>query len=249
MRLVALALAGAALPGGASPATAQPVSTAPLAANEVLLELDATGTDRRPANVARFQVQLTARAETAAAATAEIETTVARITAALRSAGVPPGNVREAHSYQMGFIGNVMAADDEVPAVAADQLNPLVGMSSRSLEVVVQNVAEIERARTALRQVGTGQLTGPVYELSDDSAARGAARDAALSRARAEAEAYAAVLGMRVGRMVRVGARPGTVDPSAAMIAAMTRGQRRGVDEGQVETEVRLAVDFALAPR
>ena len=247
--LIAAALAGAALLGGATPATAQPVSTAPLAANEVLLELDATGTDRRSPDLARFQVQLMARADTGAAASAEIESQTARISAALRSAGVAAGDIRQVRGFRMGFVGNEMTGDYEMPARTADQLNHLVNMSSRSLEIVVRDVTAVERVRTALRQAGAGQVTGPLFELSDDAAARGAARSAALSHARADAEAYAAALGMRVGRVVRIDARPGAETASAAMIAAMTHMQRAGADEAEVETEVRLGVDFALAPR
>jgi uncharacterized protein YggE len=249
VRLVALGLAGAALLGGARPAVAQPVATTPLAANEVLLELDATGTDRRPADLARFQVLLMARGVWGAAASAEIEAQAARITAAVRAAGVAAGDVRQVRGNRMGFVGNEMTGDYELPAGTAEQLNHLVNMSSRSLEIVVRDLAAAERVRGALRQVGAGQVIGPLYELSDDAGARDAARPAALGRARADAEAYAAAMGMRVARIVRVGTRPATDSASAIMIAAMTRAQRAGLDEAAVETEVRLAVDVALAPR
>jgi uncharacterized protein YggE len=149
----------------------------------------------------------------------------------------------------MGFVGNEMTGDYELPAGTAEQLNHLVNMSSRSLEIVVRDLAAAERVRGALRQVGAGQVIGPLYELSDDAEARDAARRAALGRARADAEAYAAAMGMRVARIVRVGARPANDSASAIMIAAMTRAQRAGLDEAAVETEVRLAVDVALAPR
>lgn len=243
MRLViALALAAAA-----APALAQRVSTAPLAAREVLLEIDAIGAVRTPADRTVLLVQLQATGANAAAARADLAAREERLVAAAVAAGVARSDIGEPRSDGlMGLVNN-----EALVQAGAGQAGPEEEQTARkSLEVAIVDRSAIERIRAALETAG-GRVTGPSYMLTDDIAARQAARARALTRARADADAYARSLGMRVGRIVRVSERATMDTASADMVQTMMRrfmGSLGGPDP-DIETSIRVSVDFALLPQ
>ena len=243
MRLViALALAL----GAAGAAAAQPVSTAPLAARELLLEIDAVGAVRTPADRVVLTIELQATAATAAAARFDLAAREERLIAAAIAGGAERGDIEEAR--RDGLAG--LYANETLAQMAAQQAGQDQQTARRTLEVAIRDRSAIERIRSALEAAG-GNVAGPSYLLTDDAAPRQAARAQALARARADADAYAAALGMRVGRIVRVSERATIETASADMVQTMMRrfnGTTGGPDP-EIETSVRVAVDFALLPR
>lgn len=242
MRLVIALALGLAEAGAA----AQPVSTAPLAAREVLLEIDADGSVRTPADQIFLTAQIQTSGVTSAEARAALAALEARVVAAARAAGVAPDDVAEARQDNaIGFVGNQAAATAMIQGDEARQT------ARKSLEVRVRDPSSIERLRAALEAAGATQVSDPIYTLADDSAARQAARAQGLTRARADADAFARSLGMRVGRIVRVSERPTVETASLMMMQAMMRRMfgRGGGPSPEVETQVHIAVDFALVPQ
>jgi uncharacterized protein len=117
----------------------------------------------------------------------------------------------------------------------------------------VRDVGRVARIERALRDTGATQVTGPTYELVDDSAARRSARAQAIAAARADAEAYAESLGMRVLRVVRVTERVG-LDFMSLFVGQpnLTRRIQEGMTgrtSPEIATQVIVGVDFALAPQ
>ncbi|HYJ81223.1 MAG TPA: SIMPL domain-containing protein [Allosphingosinicella sp.] len=242
MRLAGLAVALAAVlacPGSAA-AQSQPASLAP---GETLLEVAAVGKVRNPADVALLYVLVKSDAGSAAEARAANAVRVDRVKAAAKSSRVETVDVRPAAAgWRVGFVGDA-APEMSLPTA----LRPATKTETAMLEIRLADPAGVESVRTAVEKAGADEVTGPVYELADDSAARRAARQDAIDRARAEADDYARALGMRVVRIVRVSERAILApDPEdmEALYAAMGLGNS---SSREIETRVRIAVDFALA--
>lgn len=262
MRLVITGLALAlAVPLLAGDVEAQPVTTAPLAANEVLLEVNATGSVTTPADMATLSVTIRVEAATAEEAQREAEAQVRRIRESARRAGVAAADVEagDIQTYSSDMYANAMTMDmnmaevDMNATMAADEMvdasyTPMVAATGQ-MTVRVRNIARLEAIQAAIAQAG-GYST-VAYTLSDAAGPRGQARARAIAAARADAEAYAAALGLRVARVVRVTERSG-LDFFSMMMSESAMRARMGMGEQtepQIETAMSLGVDFALAPR
>jgi len=242
MRLAGLALA---LTLAAGPAVAQPAPAAStVAPGETLLEVDAVGKVRGPPDLVRLYVAVKSTGESAAKARSANAALIERITAAARTAGVAAADVRpSARGWRIGFIGN------EIPEMALPAaMRPAAKTEASALEIRLRGSGRVEAVRTALELAGADQVSGPVYELEDDSSARRAAKQNAVDTARTEADDYARALGMHVVRILRVSER---VTPYPNPEDMETLYASMGLGSGsaeEVETSVRVAVDFALAP-
>jgi len=253
--VIALALALTAAAAGAQPA-------APLAAGEVLLEVNATGTATSRADLATFTLMIEAQAPSEAEARGRAEAEAARLVAAARAEGVPAGDItRQAiRVISVTTTPEVEAAMRDLEAAAnevAEPGSPPIAhappqpVATGRVEVRVRDVARVAAVREVLERNGAANGAEPVYTLTDPRPARDQARRRAIAAARAEADAYAAALGLRVVRIVRVTERVG-----ADLLALMTGGadeMRRlmgGGDgrTGEVTTALALGIDFVLAP-
>jgi uncharacterized protein YggE len=251
-----------------------PVSVQPLGANEVLLELAASGTEYARADTATLKVSVTGRGLNDGAARVERDAIIQRIRNAARAAGVTATDVEveEAGTYtdlDMFEVEEPPPPEEEAaPAQpsAPASTNPLPPLMRVQLEpprrqpasrstvtVTLRDVGRLDSLRTALKAAG-GELNGqPDLRLSDDTNARRAAQAKALARARADADAYAAALNMRVVRIARVTERAG-LDFMSMMMGDISGGPSRMRNmfdaRGQmVPSVVLVGVDFVLAPR
>jgi uncharacterized protein YggE len=222
------------------------VSVAPLAADEVLLEVDATGKAVVSGDLVTLRIVVAAAKPSAREARAAVVAQAERVAAALRTAGVAAQDVRILETGR-----NVaMFGGDEALAIMsegqAQQATP--STDSRTIDVRLRNPARFERLREAAEAAGASSVSRPAYALNDEVPVRTAARADAVRKAREEAAAYAQVLGMKVGRILRVSERG--VDQTLAQMQLMMRslGMADGVDEGQVSVQVTVSVDFALVP-
>jgi uncharacterized protein len=249
---LALALAAPALAGDV---VVQAVTTQPLAANEVLLEINATGSVTSPADLVTLQVMVSASGETEQQARSAAEAQIARIVAAARAAGIAPADIETGEIGTNGdmMMMNAMTMDTNMAGDPADMSNDMsmmapISNASATVELRLRNVARLDGLSRALSEAGAYAM--PVYSLADASGPRREARTRALAAARADAEAYAAALGLRVVRIVRVTERGG-VDFFSMMMneGAMRRSLGGMQNEPDIETTMSLGVDFALAPR
>jgi uncharacterized protein YggE len=242
MRLAGLTAALALL--GAVPAVAQ--TATPLAPGEVLLEVDAAGTVHSRPDAIRLFVVAKSTGETAGKARAANAALVERISAAARSAGVDAADIRPGSGpwWRVGFISDPSEA--ALPAFA----RPSGRTETAMLDIRLRDAAKAEAVRTAVEQAGADAVQGPVYALENDSTARRAAKEDAVRRARVDAEEYAGALGMQVARILRVSERTGpAADPAEVEAMFATMNNLGNASAGEIETRVRIAVDFALAPR
>lgn len=244
MRLVGAALALALAAVAAAPASAQSPGP-PLAAGETLLEIQAEGASRAPADLVLVRVPIQSSGPTAAEARAANAVLIERVSSAARTAGVAPADIRVVPTSRMGFAGNealeaLIRTEGEAPQVAV-----------ATIEIRLRNPAIFEEVRRAMEQAGARNVPEADYRLADPTAQRRAAKAEAIRRAREEAAAYAERLGMSVGRVLRVSERAPVNFPDFTsyqdMLSAMAGGEK--VADGVFETRVRVAVDFALVSR
>lgn len=259
MRLVITGLALAlAIPALGGDAIAQAVSTAPLAANEVLLEINATGSVTTRADLVTLQASVNASGSTPEEARRNAEAQIRRITQAARAAGIATGDIEVGEintvaNNDMAMMNAAMPDDAMMDANMAapieDMSMPSSAMATAAVTLKLRNVARLDALSNALQQA---EIYAPsqVYSLANPAGPRGDARSRALAQARADAEAYAAALGLRVARVVRVTERGGMDFFSMMMNEGAMRRQMNGQQDGpDIETMMTLGVDFALAPR
>jgi len=266
MRLVvtgiALALAAPVLAGDA---IAQAVSTAPLAANEVLLELSATGNVTTRADLVTVQIQINAQGATEEEARREAEAQVRRVTQVARGLGVAAADIDAGEISAMPVM-DMMAADMNAMVmtensvetdVTGSSIDTNMAMDSSTanaaamIEIRLRSVDRLEALTRALDEAGVTAFPTPAYALADPAAARREARARALAAARADAEAYAAALGLRVVRVARVSERVGMDFFSMMTNETMMRRSMNGgaQTEPDIQTTMIVGVDYVLAPR
>jgi hypothetical protein len=163
--------------------------------------------------------------------------------------GVPSRNISiDDPATRLGFVGNetIESVMNSVDQSAAKQKR----LSSLAVTVTFTDLLLLRRVQDFLDKKDVVTLESPLFELSDGRAARRAAIADALQNARADAEAYAASLGMRVSRLTGVQDQSAQASPfgdSAEVFQRMM--QQKTLPRGKVETDVRVTVEFALAPR
>jgi uncharacterized protein len=248
------------LPMTGDRAAASPVSTQPLAADEVLVELSASGEAVSPADLAIVTIPFTARAATDEAARRGYEAQAARMRAEARAAGAAGDDVEIQPPVSMGLMADY--ADAEMDTVlepeSADVPEAEVPEPERSyvvsggMTIRLRDPARVPDLDRALRAIDDTLTPEILYESSDDGPARRAARAHAITIARADAEAYAAALGLRVVRIVRVSERMGMdlmslMFSNPVLASLMAQGSHeQGPD---IVVRVFVGIDFALAPR
>jgi uncharacterized protein YggE len=225
-------------------AVAKPVTIS----GEVPLEVAAKGVSILPADKATIVLNLTCTAETSAEAKRLVRDRADGLVRELVLAGVPAGNISVDDSSRVGFIGN------EAMEAAMNAAQPSVTKPKRSAYLAVTvtfgDLSLLARVQGLLDHKDAVTLESPLYELSDSRAAKRAAIADAVRKARDDADAYAASLGMRVSRLAQIRDQSAQASPfgdSAELLERMV--QQKGASKGKVETDVRIAVEFILAPR
>jgi len=216
---------------------------------ETLLSVSATGEAEARPDQARFQAGVESFAASATAASAANEEAIARVVAALRSAGVAEEDL------QTRSVG--IQRIEWGTRRGQYQANTIVA-------VTVREIGRTSAVLTAATEAGANILSGPDLRISDAEGAANSAYAAAYRAARARAEAYAEAAGMEIARVLSIrdagGAQgnrylPGAVPPPVAASAVANQampeegGGAGRVLAGQTTSAVAVQVDFALVPK
>jgi uncharacterized protein YggE len=209
--------------------------------DEVLVQISASGrADTRP-DEARFTAGVSTIAPTAAAASAGNSEAINRVVAALRGLGI-------------------RAEDIQTRSITLNRLDygPNRGRfeANNQIEVRVRDLNKAGQAISAATEAGANVLSGPNLDVADPEAASRAAYAAAYRAARARAESYAEAADLRIDRVLAIRDAQGDDGPIAAMAMEMADTARQApavapppVMPGRNSSEVRIRVDFALAPQ
>lgn len=222
----------------------------PAGANEVLLQIKATGENISPADSATISAIIETKSDNIASARAVNEAKFNAIMAAVRKAGVPQSVRIVDNVAQYGFVGNEVLDPDEMLAAqmgggAPAQKSKVV---RNSISVIGVDPKTVGRVRDAMEGEGA-TIAGPTaYSLKSQDAAQAAARGDAIAKARAEADAYADGLGMRISRMIRFSnTAPGGSFDYSDMTKLMSGSQ--AVSAEYVRTSIAVWVDYAMVPK
>ena len=213
--------------------------------DEVLLQVSATGRAEVRPDEARFTVGVTSNQPTAAAASAENNRVMSRVTEALERLGVRADDV-QTRSLTLSRI-------DYGPERGRFRADNMVEVKMRDLKRVGEAVA-------AATEAGGNVVSGPDLRLSSPEAADNPAYAAAYKAARARADAYAQAAGLEVKRVlaIRDGHVPempipyaygGAVTDATAQAAPPPVMARNAppVRPGVTTREVTVRADFALS--
>jgi uncharacterized protein YggE len=209
--------------------------------DEVLVQISASGrADSRP-DEARFTAGVSTAAPTAAAASTGNNEAINRVVAALRALGIRPEDI-QTRSITLNRV-------DFGPNRGRFEAN-------NQIEVRVRDLTKAGTAIGAATEAGANVLSGPNLDVADPEAASRAAYGAAFRAARARAEAYAEAADLRIDRVLAIRDVQGDDGPIAAMSMEMAEAPHQApavspppVMPGRNSNEVRIRVDFALAPQ
>jgi uncharacterized protein YggE len=175
-----------------------------------------------------------------------------QLIAALRSAGVAPGDTQ---TSMVSLNPNQIWNQSTGPQITGYT-------ASNNLTILLRDPKQASAIIAAAFGGGANTVNGPNFTLSADSEAIAAARLDAVKRAREQAEAYAAAFGMKVARVIRISERgqQSTYMPivlSASRIPAPPAPPPpppppppgAPVETGKIRQSVNLWVDFALVPK
>jgi len=207
--------------------------------DEVLVQISASGrADTRP-DEARFSAGVSTVASTAAAASTGNNQAINRVVAALRALGIRPEDV-QTQSITLNRV-------DYGPNRGRFEAN-------NQIEVRVRDLNKAGEAIGAATAAGANILSGPNLGVADPETARRGAYAAAFRAARARANAYAEAADLRIDRVLAIRDLPGDDGPIVANeVMTAASGQQAvaapPVMPGRNSNEVRIRVDFALAPQ
>jgi len=212
-------------------------------ADEVLLQLTASGrTDTRP-DEARFTAGVQTIAATAAAASTGNNEKMSAVVRAVEALGVKADDVQ---TRQI-----TLSRIDYGPERGRFQANNMV-------EVRVRDLGKAGAAIAAATEAGANILSGPNMTVSDPEAAARSAYAGAYKAARARAEAYASAAGLKVSRVlaIRDAGDAGPVPMYATADAVMAPPPLVRAESGPPPmrpgmnaSQVQVRADFALSQR
>lgn len=220
-------------------ACGQPQGQPRLKADEVLLQVAASGRSEVRPDEARITVGVSSTAPTAAAVSAANSATMNKLVTALKGAGVVADDV-QTRNLTLGRI-------DYGPQKGQYRAENLV-------EISVRDVSKAGLAIAAATDAGGNVLSGPELRISNPDTADNAAYAAAYKAAAARADAYAKAAGLKVARVlaIRDSAVPAMpIDYSnryavEAQAAAPPAVAAPPVSAGVDIREASVQVDFAL---
>src|SRR3954471_1098570 len=232
-----LALPGLALAACDTP----PPDARGLQRDEVLVQISASGrADSRP-DEARFSAGVSTVAPSAEAASAGNNQAINRVVAALRGLGIRPEDIqtRSITLNRVDFGANRGRFE-----------------ANNQIEVRVRDLAKAGDAIAAATGAGANVLSGPNLGVADPEAASRAAYAAAFRAARGRAEAYADAAGLRIDRVLAIRDDPASNGPTTIGLMDDAAADRAPpivaappVMAGRNGSEVRIRVDFAMAPQ
>src|SRR4051812_47437538 len=235
-----LLLAGLCLGAAVVPAVAEaqqgPAITQTIAGTR--LDITATGEVTRVPDVAVISAGVVTRSATATGALQDAADRMARVSAALRSAGIADRDIQTS-SVNLN------------PEYRYDNGQPpqLTGYTaSNQVNIRFRDIRNAGRILDALVKQGANQINGPNLTIDKPEAALDEARAKAIASGRARADLYARSLGMRVVRVVSVseggGNYPGPIRPMVMEARAASADTK--IEPGEEKLEVTLNLVFEL---
>jgi uncharacterized protein YggE len=222
----------------ATPANAGPQVTAATQVtatdNRNMLVVSGIGTATGTPDVARVEVGVESRAQTAQAAADATNKKQAAIIAALKAKGIEAKDLQTTNY-------NVSAERSNNP----NEANPIIGYrAGTTVRVTVRQIDQVGAVLDAAVGAGANQIYGITFGLNDSEPLLSQARDTAILNAKAKAEAMAKTAGIKLGKIINIsesfagGPAPLAVDARA--------GSAAPIEVGETSVRAQVAVTYAI---
>ncbi|MDF2493591.1 SIMPL domain-containing protein [Sphingomonas sp.] len=233
-------IASLMLASAATPAFAQNAMGGPVLPDGTLLDVVATGDITRVPDVATLRAGVVTQAPTATEASTQNANQMARVIAALRSAGIANRDIATA---SISLSPQYRYGDNQPPVITGYQ-------ATNTVSVKFRDISKSGNVLDALVKAGANQIDGPQLSIDQPAAALDAARVDAVKQARARAELYAQAAGLRVDRIVSINEqgenRGDQPRPPVLYARAMKADSAPEMMAGETEVSVTIAVRFLL---
>ena len=232
--LIAALMLGAVLPSAAQ--AQQATITQSIAGTR--LDVSATGEVTRVPDIAVISTGVVTKSATASGAISQAATRMARVRAALKTAGVED---RDIQTSNLSLNPDYRYDNNQPPKLIGYQ-------ASNTVTVRFRDIASSGKIIDALVAEGANQSNGPTLTIDKPEAALDEARAQAIRIGRARAELSARAMGLRVVRVVAVSESGGSypVPPMPVMMQARAEAANSKIDPGEQKLQVNLAMTFEL---
>lgn len=203
-----------------------------------LLSVSAQAEASRVPDVASLSTGVVSQAADANAALRANAAQMAKVMAAIRSAGIAEKDIQ---TSGINVNPQYRYAENQPPTITGYQ-------ASNTVSIKVREVGKLGEVLDALVASGANQVNGPSFEIDEPEVVYDEARRAALEKAKARAEMYAKSLGMKVRRIVSISEGAGFQPPQPMMMKAMAADARESspVSPGETTLSANLDVVFDL---
>lgn len=222
---------------GAVPASAAEIQ---IQAQGPVVEIGATHTIMAAPDMAVVSAGVTSREMTAVAAMRANAAAMARVVAKIKALGVDPKDIQT-----QGISLNAQyryGGDNERTFLGYD--------ASNRVTINLHKVDKVGETLDALVEAGANDISGPSFQLDDDTAATAEARKAAFAEAQARALDYARMAGYSGVRLLEVDESVSQQGPMPMMavkrMAEAAPAPPTPVEPGQVGTSVSLTAKFEM---
>lgn len=220
----------------ATPAVADmPTSNAP-AFTGTRLELSARGEVKRVPDVAVISTAVVTQAVDAATAMRDNAARMARVTAALKRAGITEKDIS---TTAVSLTPQYRYNNNQAPLITGYQ-------ASNQLSIRFRDIARSGTILDNLVKEGANEINGPSLVLDNPEAALDEARAAAIRTARARADIYAVAAGMKVKRLVSISENEAMTIVPRPMMAMMAKEASAAADTVIMPGEQTLGVTLAF---
>ena len=226
------------------------------------ISVSGQGEAKAAPDIARANLGVEVRAETAEQATADVNQRMAAVIAALKQAGVADKDLRTSN-LSIGFEQDpqppvvVMPAPPatrgKVAPDAAPQPAPEAAQvrghyrATNMVEATIRDMNAIGRVLKAANDAGANNVWGISFEIEDPLALRVQARTQAIQRAQQSAQELARLTSVKLGKLLSISESDGGgYAPMMKSMAADGRGADVPVEKGEITIthQVQLLYDF-----
>lgn len=206
-----------------------------------LLSVSAQAESKRVPDVATISAGVVTQAADANAAMRQNAEQMAKVVAAIKSAGIAE---RDVQTSGISINPQYKYIENQAPEITGYQ-------ASNTVSLKVRDIAKLGKVLDTLVAQGANQVNGPNFEVDKPDEAYDEARRAALDKAQARADMYAKTMGLKVRRVVSISENSGGGFPRPMPMMAMSRSKEAyaadtSVSPGETTLSMTLDVVYEL---
>jgi uncharacterized protein YggE len=203
---------------------------------ERTVSVSATGSVAAEPDIAHVTAGVVAEADTAKEAIARNSAAMAKVVAALKSAGIAPKDLQTTSlNVEPRY---TQAKDGKAATISGYRVSNQVRLTARDVKKLGEVLDQVIAA-------GANQVNRISFEVANAESVKDEARKQAMANARRRAELYVAAAGVKLGPVLRISEGAGDVSPRES-IAPRAMAASIPIEAGTRVLEVEVHVTYAL---